>query len=224
LVRRALIFGVLLYCFAARPAAAQVGLFLKKGTSGYGADAAFAVARGYTSIGVDAGASHEGWADAGLGIHHATFKRADMAPISALAAAPAISVHPLKQGDSMPLSLAVGASMSFVRFSSADLDAAEASMTGRTYGISATTYRFFRFGERFGAIPGVSVSYGYSSTTMSSWAGTWSDSSHGASIALGGHLAYAHDSGYIITLTPSVTRDSSATTFSFALGAIKAAP
>ena len=200
---------VFLLCVPA--VASAQGLFLQKGTSGYGADLAVASDGKFSTVGVDVGGSYKGWLDASIGFSRLFFDPDNFGGdrVTADAVSLGLGVHPLKQSATMPVSLAIGLSGSAYHFNGVDMKA-----SGST--LSSTLYRFFKLSDRFGVIPGVQLTYSYLKID-----GMESDD---YSVALGGHFAWRLDGDYILTLTPGVEFSDGSTTGLLTLGAVRALP
>ena len=196
--------------------ASAQGLFLQKGTSGYGADLGVSTDGGFIGVGATAGFSYEGWADAFLSVNGTRLDpdNWDGDVVAAYGIAPGIGLHPIKQGGSIPLSIALGADVGWYTFSGVD---GASAWTVETWG---TLYRFFKLGSNYGVIPGAQFTYAHTETQVYDL----SAGSDDFSVALGGHCAYLLDSGYILTLTPGITLGSEAPVFSLTIGAIRAMP
>jgi hypothetical protein len=221
MIRASLI--VLVACAIPRVSSAQ-GLFLQKGTSGYGADLGFSTDGGSVTLGAHAGYSYQGWVDVSVLLHQ-TYLDPDKTSgyeLKQRGITPRLAVHPLKQSDTMPLSVAVTGRLGTFSIAGEGFDDSGMSMVGWTAGASTTVYRFFKLGANYGVIPGVELAYGHSESTLESPYGTTQASDELFTVAIGGHGAWLHDSGYIFTLTPTVTIDHHGTpSFSLIVGAIR---
>ncbi len=207
---------VLAILWVAPHIASAQGLFLQKGTSGYGADVGIATDGRFFNVGVDAGASYRGWLDASLSVARVYMDPDDWGGerVTADVFAPGIAIHPLKQSATTPVSLALAASASFYRFNGMPLTARGSSLSG-------TLYRFFKLGTRYGVIPGVQVTYDYLKVRDDEGSTAESD---GVTVAIGGHFAWLRDNDLIVTLTPGISFGDGPATFLLTLGALRARP
>lgn len=210
---------MLIACAVPRLAAAQ-GLLLQKGTSGYGANAGLATDGGYLSLSGEGGYSYNGWVDASFSAYRTAFDpdRFYGQQLSAYGLVPRLAVHPLKQSDTMPLSVAVGTSFGVFSIVDEDYDY-EAMANGWSLRVDTTLYRFFRLGKNYGVIPGVTLAYTHTQLNMDG------DAEHedAFAVGLGGHLAWLNDKGWILTITPGLAIDSfGAVSFVVNVGAIRA--
>jgi len=215
---RALLF-VLLACAVPRLASAQ-GVFLQKGTSGYGGDAAISTDGSSLSLSMYAGYSYKGWADGGIGMYRIALDPDDTYGdvVASYGVAPRIAAHPLKQSNTMPLSLAVGTSFGF--FTVVDEDYGYESMAnGWTFQLDTTAYRLFKLGDHYGVIPGVQLSYSHMQLNMDG--DGESTNTFGGMVQ--GHVAWLNESGYILTVAPWLAIDSNpAVSFGVSVGAFRA--
>jgi len=217
---------VLVLCATARLSSAQ-GLYLQKGTSGYGADVGLTTDGGAFSVGANAGYSHQGWLDGSVLLYQTVLDpdTTNGYELSELGITPRVAVHPLKQSDTMPVSLEIAGRFGVSTMVGEGFSDSGMSMVAWTAGASTTVYRFFKLGANYGVIPGVELVYGHTEVTFDSSYGTDHSRDDRFSVAIGGHGAWLHDSGYIFTLTPAVIIDHhGAASFSLSVGAIRPRP
>ena len=215
---------VIIVCAVPRLSSAQ-GLFLQKGTSGYGGDLGLSTDGGFLSLAADAGYSYEGWLDGSVSISHTSLDRDKTSgyELDAWSIAPRVSVHPLKQSSTMPISVAVAGQFGVFSIGGPVLDERGMTWTGWTAGGGTTIYRFFKLGASYGVIPGLEFTYNHTESTLESSSGATHGSDDLFSVGVGGHGAWLHDSDYIFTLTPAVFIDHrGSVSFSLSVGAIHA--
>ena len=212
---RAWVLAIVL-CAVPGVAAAQ-GLFLQKGTSGYGADMGLSTDGGFVGFGVGGGASYEGWLDGHLGLTTARLDPADWDGdvVDAYGVVPGVGLHPLKQSATMPLSIALGSELAFFTYSGGPDGMSMWSLSGW-----ATAYRFFKLASNYGVIPGVQLTYSHGTAYVDSFSESFDD----VSVALGGHFAWLLDNGYILTAPPGITFSDETPVFSLNVGALRALP
>ena len=213
---RAWVLIAIVVCAFPGMASAQ-GLFLQKGTSGYGADMGLSTDGGFVALGVGAGASYEGWADAHLGITEVRLDPDDFGgdEVSGYGLAPGIAVHPLKQTATTPVSVALGVDLGFYTYSGGP-----DGMSSWSVGGWGTVYRFIKLRSNYGVIPGVQLTYTHGASQIDSFSESYDD----VSMSLGGHFAWLLDSGYMVTATPGITFGSEPPVFSITVGALRALP
>jgi len=214
---------VLIVCAISRLSSAQ-GLFLQKGTSGYGADVGLTTDGGSVSLGANAGYSYHGWLDGSVALYQTAIDpdTTDGYELRESGIKPRIGVHPLKQSDTMPLSVEVGGRIGAFSIAGEVLTERGMSMGGWSAGASTTVYRFFKLDASYGVIPGVEIAYDHSKITVDSPSGATHYSDDLFSVAIGAHGAWLHDSGYIFTLTPAAIIDHHGdASFSLTVGAIR---
>jgi hypothetical protein len=197
--------------------ASAQGLFLQKGTSGYGAEAGVSTDGGFAAFDLGVGASYQGWADAHLGLSAVRLDPDDWDGdmVAGYGVVPGIGFHPVKQSATTPLSIAVGADLGLFTYSGGPEGMGSWSIDG--WGVA---YRFFKLGSNYGVIPGVQLTYSHSASYIDSF----SASSDDISVSLGGHFAVLLDSGYMLTATPGLTFGTEATVFSLSVGAVRPLP
>jgi len=198
-----------------RLASAQ-GLFLQKGTSGYGATLDLSTDGGYSSYGAGIGGSYKGWLDANINVNRTKLDpdNWDGETVFADSVGIGVGIHPLKQSQSMPISLAIFAGSQVAQFRGMPIKA-------QTLSVGSTLYRFFKLGERFGVIPGLQFTY---ATTKFKIEGAPTFDEDGTSISLGGHFAWLRSDDFVLTLTPGITFSDAPTSFVLTVGALRALP
>jgi len=207
---------VAIVCCASGLASAQ-GLFLQKGTSGYGADVGLSTDGGFVGFGVDVGASYEGWLDAQLAVNATQLDPADFDgdAVAGYGFVPGVALHPVKQNATTPVSIAVGTDLAFYTYSGGPEGMSAWAIDGW-----ATLYRFVKLASNYGVIPGVQLTYSHFTSRIDSF----SASSDDVAVSLGGHFAWLLDKGYMITATPGITFGSESPVFSLTVGALRALP
>lgn len=196
--------GALLLC--ARPAAAEVSIWLKKGVSGFGSWFGFTgVDDGSFSLALGGGYSYEGVLELDLAVSRG-FPDSDQLGGASLAIwiiESSIEVHPLKQSATFPISLGVAAGVSFPFISSDDLDARGISVSAFGYSFGLSAYRFFRLGESLGITPAVGLRFAHLDMTFKTALETIDrgESTFGGTI--GAYLAFIDSGGRIWGLAPS---------------------
>jgi len=166
------------------PALAQ-GMFLEKGTSGYGFDLGLATGNDVTGIGGGIGYSHNGVLDLRLSIN-----RYDLGlDLSGLELAPSIRVHAIKQSEDAPMSLAFDASYSRLGFSSDVLDEVGWEMRQTGFVVGSAVYGALAISDKTSFIPELRVSYGsYEMTIEDSFGDSISDDADGVLFTIAGTL------------------------------------
>lgn len=208
---------VAIVCCAVPGLASAQGLFLQKGTSGYGADMGLSTDGGFVAFGVDAGVSYQGWLDAQLAVNGTRLDPADWDGdvVAGYGLVPGIALHPLKQSATTPVSIALGTDLGLYTFSGGPDGMSAWAIDGW-----ATVYRFFKLASTYGVIPGVQLTYSHVTDRVDAF----SASTDNVSVSLGGHVAWLLDSGYMVTATPGITLGSEPPVFSLTIGALRALP
>ena len=138
----------------AQTAAGQVSVWLQKDVSGFGAEAGIDVSDPGTDFVLYGGYSHRGFLEFDLAFHYLVFDdNEQLTDLTAVAIAPGIHFHPLKQNAEMPISLAIDAEVAAIAASSPGLEDAGITVTGVQGSIGASLYRFFRLGPSIGVTP-----------------------------------------------------------------------
>jgi hypothetical protein len=212
---RAWVLAIVL-CAVPGVAAAQ-GLFLQKGTSGYGADMGLSTDGGFVGFGVGGGASYEGWLDGHLGLSSVRLDPNDWDGdvVAGYGVIPGVAIHPLKQSATTPVSVAVGADLGFFTYSGGPGGMSAWSLAGW-----GTAYRFFKLGSNYGVIPGVQLTYEHGTSQIDEFYASYDH----VSVSLGGHFAWLLDNNYILTATPGITFSDETPVFSLNVGALRALP
>src|SRR5262245_56043365 len=140
---------------AARPASAQVSIWLQRGVSGYAGALTFGASSNATTFGVAGGYSYEGYLELDLNLAYINYDKDAFsgASVSAFAVAPSVQYHPLKQSAEMPVSLGLQAQVAKLFFSSSDLDSVDTSLSETDLNLNASVYRFIKLTSNIGIIP-----------------------------------------------------------------------
>jgi hypothetical protein len=209
-MRRFLLFSMLLgvgLLAWPRAASAQVSIWLQKGVSGAGAAAVVAHNEDQNTFGVNGGYSHDGWLEFDLTAAYITFPENESLPadLDGLALSPHVEVHPLKQGEGMPVSLGVTAGFTSFFLSSEELDDRNASLKSWNISADASVYRFFKLAPNLGVTPAAGITFIHSSATFSQFGNDETSTDDSISATFGGYLAYLDEDGRIWGVAPALS-------------------
>jgi hypothetical protein len=190
-----------------RSASAQVSIWLKKGVTGAGASALVAHNADQNTFGVNGGYSLDGWLEFDLTVAYITFPENETLPadLEGLTVAPHVEVHPLKQGEGMPVSVGVSAGYTKFFLSSGELDRRNASLDSWNLIADVSVYRFFKLAPNIGVTPAAGLGFVHSKTTLSRLSSDESSTDDSINFAFGGYLAYLDQGGRIWGIAPVVS-------------------
>ncbi len=200
----ALVFGLVLLA-GTRSASAQVSIWLKKGVSGAGVGALFAYNEDQTTYGINGGYSVRGFIDLDLTIAYLDFP-SDPLPddLVGVAIAPRVEVHPLKQGEGMPISLGIGGGITGFGYSSDELEARDAELQGFNYNADVSLYRFFKLSSNFGVTPALGAGFVHSEVTLTQFGNEDTATDDAFTFQAATYLAFLDPNGHIWGIAPQV--------------------
>jgi hypothetical protein len=143
----------------ATDAAAQ-GMFLDKGTSGFGFGAGYQTNEDVSGYSLTAGGSAKGTLDLGMSIGRLSFDQHQyMDDLKATAISPFLRVHAIKQSESIPFSFSFGASYEWDSYSSDMLEKTEVEMKGSAYSFGGSLYSTIPMSFSVELVPTVGITY-----------------------------------------------------------------
>jgi hypothetical protein len=208
-VRRSLLFIVLVGGLGVlawpRSASAQVSIWLQKGVTGAGASAVVMHNEDQNTFGVNGGYSLDGWLEFDLTVAYIASLNEELpSDLDGLAVAPHVEVHPLKQGDGMPVSVGIQASYAKFFLSSEELDRRNTSIDMWNISGDVSVYRFFKLAPNIGVTPLAGVSFIHTEVSASRFGNQESASDDSITAAFGGYLAYLDEGGRIWGIAPTL--------------------
>lgn len=147
----------LLTTIAFAPSASAQGMYLDKGTSGFGFEAGYESLLEMNALGATIGYSYNGIVDIATGISRSTFDGLD--DVSALGFSPNVTVYPVKQNRSMPVSFGLMAGYENQSYSGDPLDAAETEISMTGFNLGAEVFGAFPASKTTRFIPRFAVNY-----------------------------------------------------------------
>jgi hypothetical protein len=203
LIRLALAGAVIL---AARPAAAQVSIWLQKGVSGFGGAFTFSGSSDMLGLSLGGGYSYKGVLE--LDLRFARYfpdsDDYDGLSVEVWEIAPSIEVHPLKQSANVPISLGISAGVTFPFYSADVFDEYGISASAFGYGFGLSAYRFFRLTESVGVIPTVGLEWMHRDISVENSVQKLESSSSTFGGVLCAYFAFIDSGGRIWGLVPAV--------------------
>lgn len=197
------------------------GTYLERGTSGLGLSAGYQTnefANGYMfSIGGSANAMF----DLGLNIGRLSWDDNAVGDLKSTSIEPFLTVHAIKQSETVPLSLALSGGYRWDSYSSDALSDLNVDMNGTAWSLGGSIYRSFPVSPNVNLIPNAGVSYSDAEITMKDDTGESVSASGGVttfSFAMGFSYTLAGSQQFIVN--PQISKDEDTTTFSVDVGFI----
>ncbi|HEX3480786.1 MAG TPA: hypothetical protein VHT91_37470 [Kofleriaceae bacterium] len=180
---------------------AQIGNWLQKGVSGFGAEAGVTHQDGDTAFLLTGEYSHQGFLDVflNLGWHDTAIPIPDLSVYSLGAE---LDYHPLKQTKEVPLSLKVGIAYTQLLFSSEMLRENDETRSYWQTVLGGGIYRFFRLEERIGVTPELDLGWNHSSATRTILDQSQTVTGDAFVIGLTAAFAYLDSAGHIWGVAP----------------------
>jgi hypothetical protein len=201
---------------ASSAAASAQGLYLPNGTSGIGVSGGVSLNEDITALSVLAGYSYKSFIDGGVGVHRYGYAHGMTGSfnVSAVGLQPYVTVHALRQTDTIPVSLAGTASYQRLFYGG---DAPDIS--GWSMFLGGSAYRHFGLPGAWSVTPEVTVGLDYLHTTHGIGIVTSSPNDSTVSVQLAGNFAYQDHGGRIWLANPFLAFDSRHATFGLNVGA-----
>jgi hypothetical protein len=186
-----------------RTASAQVSIWLQKGVTGAGASAVVAHNEDQNTFGVNGGYSLDGWLEFDLTLAYITSLNEELpSDLDGLAVTPHVEVHPLKQGEGMPVSVGITAGYGKFFLSSEELDRRNVSLDMWNILADVSVYRFFKLAPNIGVTPSAGISFIHSEATASQFGNEETSTDDSVTAAFGAYLAYLDEGGRIWGIAP----------------------
>lgn len=197
-----LIYLPFLFAFVLLPldATAQVGQYTEKG---FGIEGSFTSADNSSTLGVGAGYVFQPAIEAGVSVARNSVDNSD---ITTTGIGPYLSVYPVRQGESFPISIILNGSYSFQTFSGSQIDQLESqggSVSGNAFSLGTGLFHTFEAGESINIIPLAGVSYTQNKTKISGGGQTISDTQETTSLVLSLSFEFETSGSSSFVVTPS---------------------
>jgi hypothetical protein len=198
------------------------GEFLKKGKTGFGIEADYALSDCTSGFAAGFGISIRGIFDVQFGVGTLSFPEEDFGnDFKALVLSPGITIHVLKQSEKIPISLSVTASYSHSKFSGDMLKDYNLEMTGSDIDAGLGVYRQFRMGSKAAIMPTIDAFYSHTKATVSNNQGqSEDDSDEFVSFIFSLPFVLNLPKEYVLFLTPQIGYGNETTAFGIAIGTV----
>lgn len=200
---------------AAAGAARAQGLYLPDRTSGLGVAAAVSANDDFTTFSLGAGYSYKAFIDGGVFVNRLGLS-SDSPKVSAIGVQPYVNVHLLRQGDSMPISVAATGNFQKYFYSTDD---ESRDISGYSFFLGGSAYRRFGLSDVISVTPEATLGYSFIHTTGLAGVTKLSRDDGSLLFQLAANLAYRAGDGPIWALNPYMAVDANYVTFGAILGA-----
>ncbi|GEM_PF-5301892 len=163
------LLSVAILCIAALSTTAfSQGQYLKAGESGVGLTASMDFAKEETTFGGGPAFSYQGYVDVSAGYAHISVKTKDTPSIefSGNNYIGQLTVHPLKQSESMPVGLAVNGAYLHSTYGGGDLDKLNIKGSANAFGAGGILHRTTPIGDKMSVLAGAGYAFTHASIDM----------------------------------------------------------
>lgn len=193
--------------FAASQAQAQ-GIFTPKG---FGAEASFSSQENINTLSLEAGYALRGVAEFGLSVARASEDQNGL-DVNATGFSPFIAAYPVRQSQSFPVSVRLGATYTFFSFGGDAIDEFKelgVDLSGSGYEVGGSLFRAFSLSQKVKLIPRAGISYVSATLKLRGEDDmgeviSEKETNGFALISLATSFAFQPSSGRVFTVTPRV--------------------
>lgn len=199
---------------------AAQGMFLDKGTSGFGFSGSYQTNEDVSGYALSAGGSAKGTIDLGMSIGRLSYdEHLLMDDLKATAISPFFRVHAIKQSESVPFSFSVGVSYAWYSYSSDILEKTEVEMKGSAYSFGGSFYSTIPMSSSLEMIPTVGIAYSEAKLELENDFGeTVSADGDATTYSFGLNLSFRLPENRKFIIGPGASVNDENTTFTFGIG------
>jgi hypothetical protein len=201
---------------AASAAASAQSLYLPNGASGVGVAGGVATNEDALALTVTGGYSYKTFLDAGVSVNRYAYDNTGSLSVSAFGVQPYLTVHALRQSDTVPVSLGGTANYEHLFFTVKDN---LADISGWSMFVGGFVYRHFDLRSSWSVTPEVTVGYESRHTTGGTGIVSRSPDAGSLIFQLAGNVGYQDHGGRIWLANPFVALDDRHATIGLNIGA-----